>query len=87
MNITYNIPSKNENKQSISLTGNAQDVSDDIEKPSLQSTSKLYLINLGYTLTTQAKWSFARGNYSQNKVQGLQLNRTGFWRRCEKIIV
>ncbi|MCB0605419.1 MAG: outer membrane beta-barrel family protein [Saprospiraceae bacterium] len=79
LNITYNIPSKNENKQSISLTGNAQDVSDDIEKPSRQSTSKLYLINLGYTLTTQAKWSFfARGNYSQNKVQGLQLNRTGF---------
>jgi hypothetical protein len=79
LTLSYDLPTGGEAKHNIALTGNVQDISDDIEKPSRQTTTKMYLINLGYTLTTADAWAFSlRGNYNRNEVQGIELKRTGF---------
>lgn len=87
INVSYTLPVEGENKHTISLTGNIQDVSYDIEKSSRQSVSKLYLINGQYGLSSSSKWAFtARVNFTQNKVSGMDLNRLGFGASVRKPI-
>lgn len=86
--INYVLPLKGENKHSVSLTGNIQDVSDDIEKPNRVSVSKLYMANAGYVLSTQSKWTFStRLNYTVNEISSTELNRLGMGLTIQKTIL
>lgn len=79
LNIQYNLPTTNEISHAISATGNIQDVSDDIEKPSRTLTSKVLLGSLSYMLRLPSDWNFSlRGNYTQNEISGLQTDRVGY---------
>jgi hypothetical protein len=78
INSSYVLPLESEHVHTVTLTGNMQDVSDDIEKPDRTSVSKLYLFNAGYNLKTISKWTFsARANYTRNEVESIRLNRLG----------
>lgn len=78
INLSYQLPFAGEDKHSVSLTGNIQDVSDDIEKPSRISVSTLYLVNAQYMLNTKSKWSFsARANYTISEILSNDLKRFG----------
>ncbi len=79
LNVQYKLPAKGEISHSISATGNIQDVSDDIEKPSRTLTSKVLLGSLAYMLRLPTDWNFSlRGNYTQNEISGLQTDRIGY---------
>jgi len=79
LNVQYKLPAKGEISHSISATGNIQDVSDDIEKPSRALTSKVLLGSLAYMLLLPTDWNFSlRGNYTQNEISGLQTDRIGY---------
>jgi len=79
LNVTYTLPLKSQQQHLLSLSGNMQDVSDDIEKTTSSTSSKLFLLNTSYMLKTKSKWAFtARVNYNKNEFQGTTLNRTGF---------
>ncbi|MBK6859117.1 MAG: outer membrane beta-barrel protein [Saprospiraceae bacterium] len=79
LNVTYTLPFKSQHQHLVSLSGNMQDVSDDIEKTASSTSSKLFLINTSYVLKTKSKWAFTtRVNYNKNEFQGTTLNRTGF---------
>jgi hypothetical protein len=87
-NLSYKLPFNSEDTHTVTLTANMQDVSDDVEKPSRTSVSKLYLANLQYTLSTKSKWSIAaRTNYTVNKIQGVDLNRFGLGASVQKSIL
>lgn len=79
LNVNYTLPSKGELSHSINATGNIQDVSDDIEKPSRTVTSKVFLGSLAYMLRLPSKWGFSlRGNYTQNEITGIKTDRIGY---------
>jgi len=79
LNVNYALPSGDLFKHAVSLTGNIQDVSDDIEKPEKISTSKIMMANLGYFVSLPADWAISlRANYSRNIVQSIELNRIGY---------
>lgn len=79
VNVSYTLPFKSRHQHVVSLNGNMQDVSDDIEKSVSATSSKLFLANASYLFKTESKWSFTfRVNYNKNEVQGVSLNRTGF---------
>ena len=79
LNVNYSIPTKSKINHNISLTGNIQNVSDDIEKASRQTSSRLMLASLSYALSTPSKWMYSlRANYSKNTIQNIKLDRTGF---------
>ena len=79
VNVSYTLPFKGPHQHVLSLNGNMQDVSDDIEKSVRTTSSKLFLANVSYLFKTESKWTFTiRVNYNQNEIQGISLNRTGF---------
>jgi len=79
LNINYTLPPMGEYTHLVSLTGNIQNVSDDIEKLSRTTSSRMLLGNISYMLTTPSKWAYSvRGNYNQNEVQNILLTRIGF---------
>ncbi|MCO6461126.1 MAG: hypothetical protein J5I59_06960 [Saprospiraceae bacterium] len=79
LNLQYRIPSKGNISHTISATANMQEVSDDIEKVSRTPSSRVLLGNLSYALQLPADWSISlRGNYTQNEVTGIKLNRIGY---------
>lgn len=79
INASYMLPIESEHVHLVTLTGNMQDVSDDILKPDRTSVSKLFLVNAGYVLKTISTWTFsARANYTRNEVESIRLNRLGF---------
>ena len=79
LNMSYTLPTKGSLQHILSLNGNIQDVSDDIEKTVRSTSSKLFLTNFSYMLKTKSKWAFTtRINYNQNEVLGIILKRTGF---------
>ncbi|MCC6814829.1 MAG: hypothetical protein IT267_00270 [Saprospiraceae bacterium] len=87
LNLSYTLPLKGENTHSLTLNGNIQDVSDDIEKPNRVSVSKLYLANLGYAVRTKSKWTLmTRVNYTINKVLITDLTRIGLGASVQKAI-
>lgn len=88
LNLNYILPFKSEHIHSLTITGNMQDVSDDIEKPSRISVSKLYLANAAYALKTKSKWTFlARVNYTINEIQNSELKRIGLGASIQKSIL
>jgi hypothetical protein len=79
LNMSYTLPTKGSLQHILSLNGNIQDVSDDIEKTVRSTSSKLFLTNFSYMLKTKSKWAFTtRINYNQNEVLRIILKRTGF---------
>lgn len=79
LNINYSIPTKSKIIHNISLTGNIQNVSDDIEKQSLQTSTRLMLASFAYALSTPSKWLYTlHANYSNTDVQKIMLDRIGF---------
>lgn len=79
LNINYTIPSEGEFIQVISLTGNIQDVSDDLQKQAVTTTSKMLLGNITYMITTPSKWAYSiRANYNKNEIENMLITRTGF---------
>ncbi len=79
MNISYVLPFNSPHQHLISLTGNMQNVSDDIGREVRTESSKLFLVNASYMLKTKSKWSFTlRTNYNKNEIQGLSIDRLGF---------
>ncbi|MDQ3142341.1 MAG: outer membrane beta-barrel family protein, partial [Bacteroidota bacterium] len=79
LNINYTLPFKGEHQHTIALSGNMQNVSDNIEKSSQSNSSKLFLANIQYMIKTKRKWSMsARVNYNKNEIQGIELNRIGY---------
>jgi len=79
LNVNYNLPVMGTFKHAIAATGNIQEVSDDIEKPSRISTSRIFLTNLTYMVSLPADWKISlRGNYSNNIVQTIRLTRIGY---------
>lgn len=79
LNMTYNIPGSGKVKQSISALANIQNVSDDIDRNTIVSTSKLLLGNLMYTITLPQHWKFSlQSNNSTNEIIGTKLTRIGY---------
>lgn len=79
INATYTLPSRGEMMHSVTATGNIQEVSDDVEKPNREVTSKVLLGSLGYLLKLPSDWAFnLKGNYTQNELAGISTDRLGY---------
>lgn len=80
VNLNYSLPSgEGGNQHVFTVTGNVQQVTDDIDNPQVSATSRLVSANFGYNLLLtgpQIRFS-SRLNYNQNELAQMLLRRYG----------
>jgi len=78
INLNYTLPNTQGAKQSFSITGNIQNVNDDVVKREQSSESKVVVLNFGYNLVFTNHWRFSsRLNYNQNEILQMLIKRYG----------
>ena len=78
LNITYTIPSEGGTQHSFSLSGNIQDVNDDIVNLQASAKSKVAVYNFAYNIVFENKWKLtARTNYNENAIAEILIKRYG----------
>lgn len=78
LNVTYTIPSEGGSQHSFSLSGNIQDVNDDIVNLQASAKSKVAVYNFAYNVVFENKWNLtARTNYNENAIAEILIKRYG----------
>lgn len=78
--LSYSLTGGAGNQHSFTLSGNVQDVTDDIEDPLQSATTQMLVGNFTYSYAlSESKWRFsARTNYNQNELAMMRIQRYGF---------
>jgi len=78
INLAYTIPNTEGHQHSFSLSGNMQDVNDEIVNRDQSAASKVIVANFGYNIVFENKLRLsARTNYNQNEIAQMTINRYG----------
>lgn len=78
ISLNYTLPNTEGAKQSFSITGNIQNVNDDVVNREQSSESKVVVLNLGYSIVLSNQWRFSsRLNYNQNEIVQMLIKRYG----------
>ncbi len=78
LNLSYTLPSDGGTQHSFSLSGNIQDVNDDVVNLQTSSTSKVTVYNFAYSVMFENDWRLtARTNYNENSIADILIKRYG----------
>ena len=78
VSVSYTLPSEGGTQHTFSLSGNIQDVNDDIANLQASSKSKVIVGNFAYNIAFENQWRLtARTNYNENSIAEMLIKRYG----------
>jgi hypothetical protein len=78
LDISYTLPTAGETQHTFTVSGNLQQVNDDLEDRDLSNNTELIVGNFSYNLMLPSQWRFTtRANFNQNQLGDMTIRRYG----------